>query len=169
MKRIFLLLVVMAFAAVGANAQKIGYINSETIYKAIPEYTQAQSKLDAIAKGYQTEIENKYKYIESLYNKYQEDKERFSAAQRKSKEQQIISLENEAKELQKRYFGEDGVMRKESEALIAPIKEKVDAAIKKLAETGNFIIIFDTAIMQGVTYSAPNADLSKQVLSILGY
>jgi len=50
-----------------------------------------------------------------------------------------------------------------------PIRERVDAAVKKIAENGNFMIIFDLSLMQGVAYARPGDDLSSLVIKALGY
>ena len=55
-------------------------------------------------------------------------------------------------------------MQKKSQELMDPIRERVDAAVKKIAENGNFMIIFDLAILQGVVYDNPKYDLSARVL-----
>ena len=60
-------------------------------------------------------------------------------------------------------------MQKKSEELLNPLKERVDAAIKKIAENGNFMIIFDTSLMQGVAYAKESDDLSGLVIKALGY
>ena len=60
-------------------------------------------------------------------------------------------------------------MQKKSEELLNPLKERVDAAIKKIAENGNFMIIFDISLMQGVAYAKDGDDLSGLVIKALGY
>ena len=41
--------------------------------------------------------------------------------------------------------------------------------VKKIAENGNFMIIFDTALLQGVAYARESDDLSPVVIKALGY
>ena len=80
-----------------------------------------------------------------------------------------MQKEQAVKELQKEYFGADGVMQQHSSRLLDPIREKVDAAISKVAEKGNYMVILDLASMQGVAYSNPSYDLSAEVIKALGY
>ena len=40
----------------------------EKIFKSIDDYNKAMTQLDELGKAYQTEVDNKYKSIESLYN-----------------------------------------------------------------------------------------------------
>ena len=157
------------FASLQANAQKIGYINTEKILSVIPEYKSAQDQLENLSRQYSQKIESEYARIETMYQSYQQQKANLSAQARIQKENEIISREKTVKELQKSYFGQDGLMQKKSEELLNPLKERVDAAVKKIADNGNFMIIFDVSIMQGVAYANESDDLSGLVLRALGY
>lgn len=159
----------MLFGTFPLSAQKVGYINTEKILSTIPEYTSAQMQLEELGKQYQQKIETEYSKIEAMYQSYQQQKGGLSPAARQQRENEIISREKSVKELQQSYFGQDGLMQRKSRELMDPIKERVDAAIKKIAENGDFMIIFDTSAMQGVAYSRPGDDLSGVVIKALGY
>lgn len=169
MKRILVIVALVLFASLQANAQKIGYINTEKILSVIPEYKSAQDQLENLSRQYSQKIESEYARIETMYQSYQQQKANLSAQARIQKENEIISREKTVKELQKSYFGQDGLMQKKSEELLNPLKERVDAAVKKIADNGNFMIIFDVSIMQGVAYANESDDLSGLVLRALGY
>lgn len=168
MKRILIIAAAMLLGAFQLNAQKVGYINTEKILSAIPDYKNAQSQLESLGSQYQKKIEGEYAKIEAMYNAYQQQKANLSAQARQQRENEIIEREKTVKELQKSYFGQDGLMQKKTQELMDPIKERVDAAIKKIAGNGNFMIIFDTSIMQGVAYTNPADDLSSLVIRALG-
>lgn len=169
MKKIFLTIFVVLFAIMQLNAQKIGFIETEAILQRIPEYKTAQSKLELLGNQYKSEIDAKYKVIESLYQKYQAEKVNLSATVRQQKENEIIAKEQEVKALQKKYFGQDGNMQKKSEELLSPIKSMVGGAIEKVAKTGNYSMIFDLSAMQGVAYVNTGDNLNQVVLKELGY
>ena len=75
MKRFLLftaLSIFMMTSAMGQNVpQKIGYVNTETILAAIPEYKVASEKLETLSNQYQEKIKQEYSKIETLYNTYQ--------------------------------------------------------------------------------------------------
>ncbi len=169
MKKIFTIALAMMFAALQLNAQKTGYINTEKILSAMPEYAAAQKQLETLSRQYQQKIEGEYSKIEVMYNTYQQQKANLSAAARQQRENEIIGREKDVKELQKTYFGQDGLMQKKSEELLGPIRERVDAAVDKIASGGNFMIIFDIAMMQGVAWANAEDDLSPLVIKALGY
>lgn len=169
MKKGLIIAFAMLFSALQMSAQKIGYINTEKILSVIPEYRSAQAQLENLGKQYSEKIESEYSKIEAMYQTYQQQKGSLSAQARAQRENEIISREQTVKELQKTYFGQDGLMQKKSEELLNPLKERVDAAIKKIAENGNFMIIFDASLMQGVAYAREGDDLSGLVIKALGY
>ena len=93
MKRL-ILTAMFALATLGiASAQKYCVIDSEKVFKSLNEYNNALTKLDELGKAYQTEVDNKYKSIETLYNSYIAQKNSLSAATRASIEQQILQKE----------------------------------------------------------------------------
>ena len=170
MKRFVVLLVLAAvFCSLTLRAQKIGYMNTETILSKIPEYAAAQEQLEKLNDQYKSRIENDYKDIERLYQSYQSSKASLSEYQRSQRESEIISKERAVKELQKTYFGPDGYMQKKTEELLTPIRNKVQGAIDKIAKEEGFMLIFDLAALQGVVYDNPQYDLSARILTMLNY
>ena len=148
---------------------RVGYINSDSILVKVPEYLKAQKELEDLSKQYRSKIDADLKKIETLYQSYQSSKASLSQYQRADKEAEIIRKENELKELQKVYFGQDGYLQKKSEELLNPIKIKVQASIDKIAKNGKFMIIFDLAAIKGVVYNNPSDNLNSFILKELGY
>lgn len=169
MKKGLILAIAMLFGAFQLSAQKVDYINTEKILSVMPEYKSAQTQLENLGNQYREKIEAEYSKIEVMYNNYQQVKGGLSSQARQQRENEIISREQTVKELQKSYFGQDGIMQKKSQELMDPIKARVDAAVKKIAENGDFMIIFDPSVMQGIAYSRPADDLSGLVIKALGY
>ena len=169
MKKCLIIAAAMLFGALQLNAQKVGYIDTEKILEVIPAYKDAQAQLETLSEQYQKKVESEYAKIEVMYNNYQKQKASMSAQLRAQKENEIIEREKTVKQLQMSYFGQDGLMQKKSAELLDPIKEKVDAAIEKVAVGGNYTILFDVAAMQGVAYKNANDDLSSLVIKVLGY
>ena len=169
MKKILIIFVAVMSVAFQLNAQKVGYIDTEKILSSIPAYRSAQQQLESLSEQYQSVIEAEYAKVEALYNKYQQQKSNLTVQARQSRENEIIQKEQAVKELQKEYFGAEGAMQQYSARLLDPIKEKVDAAIAKVAQQGGYMVILDLASMQGVAYSNPAYDLSGEVIKFLGY
>jgi len=170
MKKLLVLAVASLLVCLQASAQnvpqKCGYVNTETILSAIPEYTVAKEKLETLGNQYQEAVKKDIAEVEKLYNAYQKQKASMSAAQRQAKEEEIISKEKAAKQKQQSYFGQEGVMQQKTQELVGPIKEKVQKAIDTVAEKGGYMLIIDIATNEGVVYAASAADLSDQVIKV---
>ena len=100
MKKVIVICIAMLFCALQLNAQKIGYMDSEKVLSAIPAYKSAQQQLETYSEQYQNVIDAEYAKIETLYNKYQQQKANLSAQARQTKENEIIRKEQEVKKLQ---------------------------------------------------------------------
>ena len=166
MKR-FLFIAAAFLFAVQLNAQRVGFLDTEKILASIPEYNSAKSQLESLEKGYRTKVENEFAAIENLYNAYQANKGTMSQVVRAQKENEIISKEEAAKKLQESYFGENGIMQKKSQELLSPIKERVQAAIERVAKSGGYMMIVDIASQSGVIYTNSQYDLSQEVIKVL--
>ena len=164
MKKSFLVIVALLMFIGTAGAQKIGYINSESILSEIPAYTAAQSQLEALSDKYKAQIETELGKIETLYQNYQASRNSMSASQRQNAENEIISKERVVQEKQRIYFGEDGIMAKKAEELLAPIRARVDKAIADVARMGGYDLVIDLAAVQGVVYKNEALDLTQFVL-----
>lgn len=168
MKKISIVFALFMFSAFAVQAQKYGYVDSEYIFKKVPAYNTAQEQLEKLNKQYSQEVENKYKAVEELYNKYQSEKVLLTEDMRQKRENEIIAKEKEAKELQKNYYSPEGIFSKKREELLNPIQEKVYNAIKEIATEGGYATIFDIANNPGIIFNNPKYDLSDKVLEKMG-
>lgn len=167
MKRIILTMV-FAMATLGiASAQNYCVVDSEKIFKSLDEYNKAMTTLDELGKSYQTEVDNKYKSIETLYNNYMQQKASLSASTRASIEQQILQKEEEAQKYQQELFGEDGKLMKKRVELIKPIQTKVFAAIEAYAKANGYSLVLDKASNASMLYVNETIDHTAQVIEQL--
>ena len=78
-------------------------------------------------------------------------------------------MENRAAELQQKYFGPKGEMAKLQEQRIKPIQDKVYEAIKLYSRKYGVYMVLDRASGMGtIVYADPAADISNDILKILG-
>lgn len=164
MKRTLLILATLLFSISAVFAQKVGYVNTQTILSQIPDYVSAQQTLEKLGNQYKQYLENESSKIEAAYRQYQADRARLTESQKQVRENEIISMERSLQEKQKEYFGEEGIMVVKSEQLIGPIKNQVDAAIKRVADKQGYSLIIDVSSMQGIVYKNDTYDLSMEVL-----
>jgi outer membrane protein len=169
MKRIIVLLSVMSLVF-SSFSQKFAYVDKEYILKNIPTFDAAQKKLDQYSADWQKEIEDVYTDIEKMYKEYQAEKVLLTDDLRVKRENDIIAREKEAKELQKKYFGQEGELYTKRQELIKPIQDDIYNAIKEVAAEANLDFIFDSGSSSvNILFANPKYDRSDDILQKLGY
>jgi outer membrane protein len=169
MKKLILTSTILLLAFGASFAQKFAYVDTDYILSHIPKYKDAQSELDKISVGWQKEIEGKFQEVDKLYKNYQQEQILLTDELKKKREAEIVAKEKEAKDLQKAKFGVDGELFKKRQELVKPIQDEVYNAVKKLAETGSYAVIFDKSSDLTMLYTNPKYDKSDEVLEQLGY
>ena len=168
MKKLVLICFMSAFS-VASFAQRFAYVDTDYILNRIPEYKEAQARLDDIAVQWQKEIDKHFEEVDRLYSKFQAEQFLLTDGMKKEKEEEIIKKEKQAQDLQKARFGYQGDLFKKREELIQPIQDRVYDAIQKLAASRAYDFILDKA-SGGATllYTNTKYDLSETVLSMVG-
>ncbi|KRO68091.1 MAG: hypothetical protein ABR81_05295 [Cryomorphaceae bacterium BACL11 MAG-121128-bin16] len=169
MKNIVLVLAVSFLVVTTTQAQKFAYVDTDYILNKIPEFKQAQDKLDDFSADWQKEIEGKYADVEQMYRAYQQEQVLLTDEMKTKREEAIIAKENAAKNLQQKYFGPTGDLYTKRQELIKPIQDKIQNAIQQLAANNKYQIIFDSSSDLILLYKDNNLDQSDKVLELMGY
>ena len=168
MKKILLLLAI-SFLTLSIQAQKFAYVDTDYILNKIPDFKQAQDKLDGLSADWQKEIENKYADVEQMYRAYQQEQVLLTDDMKEKREDAIIKKETDAKNLQKKYFGTEGNLYLKRQEFIKPIQDKIYDAIQQLAADNKYAIVFDSSSDLIMLYKNNNYDKSDKVLDLMGY
>jgi len=169
MKKIFLSLISILLIISSMNAQKFAYIDTDYILNKIPDFKQAQDKLDDFSADWQQEIEGKYIEVEKMYRAYQQERVLLTEDMKVKREESIIKKEKGIEELQQKYFGPNGDLYIKRQELIGPIQDKIYNAIKELAKSNKYQVIFDSSSDLIMLYKDENLDKSDKVLKLMGY
>ena len=169
MKKLIYLLLISLTCNLNTYSQKFAYIDSDYILNKIPEFKQAQDKLDALSADWQKEIEEKFKNVEEMYRAYQQEQVLLTEPMKNKREEAIMKAEKNAKDLQRKYFSPQGELNLKRQELVKPIQDKIYDAVQKLASDNKYAIIFDSSSDLIMLYSNPNLDKSDKILEILGY
>jgi len=169
MKKILLTINIICLSILTLQAQKFAYVDTDYILNKIPEFKQAQDKLDDFSDDWQKEIEAKYADVEQMYRAYQQEQVLLTDEMKAKREEAIISKENKAKKLQQKYFGSTGELYSKRQELIKPIQDKIYDAIQQLAANNKYQAIFDSSSDLIMLYKDDNLDKSDKVLELMGY
>lgn len=149
------------------TAQNYIVVESEKVFKSLSSYNEAIDALDKLAKEYQEKVDAKYDQVESLYNKYVEEKASLSASVRQQREQEILSAEKSAQEYQESIFGQEGELMKKRMERIKPIQEKVFAAIEAYAKSVGAGLVLDSSNNPSLLYTSAEVEHTQQVINAL--
>ena len=169
MKKLLLLFIFIYVNLTTTFAQKFAYVDTDYILNKIPEFKQAQDKLDNFSADWQAEIESKYAAVEKMYRAYQQEKVLLTENMKSKREEAIITKETAAKNLQQKYFGPEGQLFSKRQELITPIQDKIQNAIKELAKANKYQIVFDSSSDLIMLHKDNNLDQSDKVLDLMGY
>lgn len=163
-----LALLFMGMLSAQAQNQRFGYVDTEYILENIPEYKDAQDELNVLSTKWEKEIKARYEQVEKLYRDYQTESVLLPEDMKRKREDEIVKKEQEAKDLQMKYFGPEGDLFIKRSELVEPIQEKVFNAIQEIAETRNYAFIFDKASGATMLYASDKFDISDEVLDEIG-
>lgn len=171
MKRssVLLFLLVSLFLSNSAWAQKIGYVDTDYILEKIPEYQDAQGRLDEMSQEWQKQVDRKYEEIDKMYKDLEAEEILLTDAMKQKRKDEIIKKEREAREFQKKKFGVDGELFIERQKLVKPIQDKVYEAIKDIAKAERYTIMLDKAGSTTLIYTNSKYNESDAVLKKMGY
>jgi len=158
----------LLFSSSISYGQKYCFVNSEYILSKIPAYNDAQKVLDQLSVKWQKEIEEHYSNIDKLYKAFQAEQILLTEEMKKRRQDEILSREKEAKDLQKQRFGYEGDLFKKKQELVKPIQDKVYNAVKKFATDQSYAVIFDKSSDLTMLFANPKYDKSDNVLKIMG-
>ena len=167
-KTLFLLIVIL-MTSIGTYAQKFAYVDSDYILSKMPEFIQAEEKIDDFSKEWQSEIELAYEEVEQMYRDYQSEQVLLTSEMKTKREEAIMEKEKSVQLLQQKYFGNNGDLYKKRQDLIKPIQDRIFDAIQQLAASNKYSIIFDASSDLIMLYSNPDLDKSDKVLELMGY
>lgn len=166
--RILIMCFLSLFLGSTAFAQRYAYVDTDYILETLPEYKEAQKKLDKLSTEWQKEIEKRYDIIEKKKKKFQEEALLMPDKMKKKKENEIKSMKKSAIELQKKRFGVNGDLFKKRQELIKPIQDRIFEAIQTIANRMKISFIFDKANQSTLLFADPKFDRSKNVLIEMG-
>jgi outer membrane protein len=168
MKKILLAAIITCSLALTASAQRYAVIDTKYILDKIPDYKDAQKKLDQFSEQWQREIDAKQSELDQLYRSFESEQVMLSDELKKKREDELFNREKEVRDLQKKRFGFEGDLFKKRQELVKPIQDKVYNAVQKLAADRQYDFILDKSEGITVIFADPKLDKSDDVLRTMG-
>src|SRR6476620_8336084 len=113
MKKIFVLSLSLMLLSFASFAQRYAIIDTKYILGKMPEYVDADKKLQTVSDQWQKEIDDRQAELDKMYKDYDAEQYMLSDDLKKKREDELYNKEKELRDLQKKRFGYQGDLFKE--------------------------------------------------------
>ncbi|MEY3778230.1 MAG: OmpH family outer membrane protein [Betaproteobacteria bacterium] len=154
----------LALGALGATAAcaqefKIGFVNTDRIFREASTAKNAQAKLEQEFAKREKDLVDLGNTIKAASDKFEREAPTLSETQRNTRQKQLMDQDREFQR-KRREFQEDLNTRKNEEQQI--VIERANRAVKQVAETEKYDVIFQEAV-----YINPKHDITDKVIKSL--
>ena len=151
-------------ATTAATAQaadyRIGFVNTERLFRDAAPAKRAQLKLEKEFAARDAEIQKLAKQVRDLQTLLEKDGITMAEAERRNRERDLANLSRDLQRSQ-REFREDLNLRRNEE--LASVQERANKVILQIAEAEKF----DLIIQDPVVYASPKIDITDKVIKAL--
>ena len=164
MKKIILTVFILNFCFLFSQGQKVGYVNTQSIFAQNEDARLAHADVEKEAKRLQVEYENKAIALDSLMRDYQKLELMLTDDMKAERQKEMQSLNAELENFQMKYFGQpDGEIFLMLQERMAPINLLMQSAIEKVAAENSYDYVLDFS--QGfILYKLDSLDLTQLVI-----
>jgi outer membrane protein len=157
----FLGFTMAAAACAPAFAQefRVGFVNTDRIFKEANTAKAAQSKLEAEFSKREKEIVDLGNTLKTLSDKFEREAPTLSESQRNTRQKQLIEQDRDFQR-KRREFQEDLNARKNEE--LQQVLERANKVVKQVAEAEKYDVILQEAV-----YINPKHDITDKVIKAL--
>ena len=145
--------------ASASDALKVGYVNTQRIFRDAPTAVKAAKKIEAEFSKRDQDLQRMAKQLQTLQESLEKNGVTMAESERRTKEKDLNELSREFQRKQ-REFREDLNLRQNEEN--AAIIEKANKAIKQLAEAEKYDLI-----VQDVVWVSPKLDVTDKIIKAL--
>lgn len=156
---VFVALAVLMCSSAAAAEIKVGFVNTERVFRDAAPAVRAQKKIEQEFAKRDKEMQGMAEQIRKLQESLEKNAVTMSETERRTKEREFGELNKDFQRKQ-REFREDLNQRRNDE--LAAVLERANRAIKAIAESEKYDIIFQEAV-----YASPRIDLTDKVIKAL--
>ncbi|MBD3892751.1 OmpH family outer membrane protein [Hydrogenophaga sp.] len=159
--RSFFLALVLCLAAASAVAQdfRVGFVNTERIFREANLAKAAQAKLEQEFSRREREIQAQGVQLRAASERFERELPTLSEAQRVARQRQLVEQDRDFQRKQ-REFQEDLNLRRNEE--LQAVLERANRVIRQIAEAEKYDLVIQEAV-----YIHPRHDITDKVLNSL--
>jgi outer membrane protein len=159
MKTIAAILLATAALAAQAAELKIGFVNTERVFREAAPAKRAQQKLEREFAARNAELAKTEKIGRDLQTELERENVTMTEAQRREKERQLADVSRNFQRMQ-REIREDLNLRRNEE--LASVQERATRVINQIAEQEHFDLIVQEAV-----FASSRIDITEKVIKAL--
>ncbi|HEX7878008.1 MAG TPA: OmpH family outer membrane protein [Candidatus Eisenbacteria bacterium] len=145
---------------------KIGYIDSEKVFREYTGTKSAESEFNQDLEGWARQFENKKAELDKATREFEAQKLMLSDARRKERETELQSRISELEQLQREIWGPTGKVAQRNQQLTKDIVLKIRDVTLRIATAEGYTFILDAAD-GNLVYGDPALDLTDRVIGEL--
>lgn len=153
------LLSALCVTGVAAAELKVGYVDTQRIFRDAPAAQKAAKKLESEFSRRDQELQRMAKQLQGLQESLEKNSVTMTESDRRNREKEFGDLSRDFQRRQ-REFREDLNLRQNEEN--AAVIEKANRAIKQIAESEKYDLI-----LQDVVWVSPRLDITERVIKAL--
>jgi len=146
--------------APAASAFRIGFVNTERLFREAAPAKRAQAKLEKEFATRDAEVQKLTKQTRDLQSSLDKDGATMAESERRNKERDLANLSRDLQRAQ-REFREDLNLRRNEE--LAQLQERANKVIQQIAEAEKF----DLILQDPVVYASQRIDITEKVIKAL--
>jgi outer membrane protein len=146
-------------SAVSAQEIKIGFVNTDRVFREASTAKSAQAKLEQEFSKREKDLVDLGNTIKNASDKFEREAPTLSESQRNARQKQLMDQDPEFQR-KRREFQEDLNTRKNEEQQL--VIERANRAVKQVAEAEKYDVIFQEAV-----YINPKHDITDKVIKTL--
>lgn len=150
-----------------SNAQKVGVVDTEYILDKLPQYKEAEARLNSQIDTWQTELQTLQSEFEKKRSAFENEKVLLVGDQLKLREKEVMDLDKNIKTTTSLRFGANGEITKLRTSLVLPFQDQIWNAIKTMSEKNGLGIVLDKANNVNVIFLQKRFDYTDKVLDVL--
>lgn len=167
MKKIQIVFLFLFAFAISAHAQKIGVVDTDYILSKLPQYKEAETRLNEQITNWQNEIQTLQSEFEKKRTTLENEKVLLIGDQLKLRQKEVDDLDKKIKSMINNRFGSMGEINNSRSNLTKPFQDLIWGAIKTVSEKNTLGIVLDKSNNISVIFLDKRYDYTDKVLDLL--
>ena len=167
MKHIKLFALLFFIFSGALNAQKIGVVDTDYILSKMPQYKEAQDRLNEQIASWQTEIQTLQSDFDKKKSLLENERVLLVGEQLKQRQKEVDDLDKKIKSMINNRFGTLGEINNARSNLTKPFQDQIWNAIRTVSEKNSLGIVLDKSNNISVIFLEKRYDFTDKVLDLL--